>query len=163
MRARQYGAEAFQQQRQRQRQLHTEAGYLTLSQTKTQSFPEKELGNVMFSSSDFEPFAPKPTFPTERAPHSISPLTPGCSFITQKQLSFWNKPLCFASHLLLYDATLTSMSAYTMFNDPATHCDWLRNMQCFIRPEMSQPYKNKNKKLKAEDGISVYTTTTTHT
>lgn len=160
-RACQYGAEAFQQQRQRQRRRHTEAGYLTLSQTKTQ-FPRKGTGKCCIF---FIRFGVNAALCTKNNPsnrertHSTSPLTPGCSFITQKQQLFWNKPLFFASHLLLYDATLMSMSAYTMFSDPATQCDWLRDTQCFIGPETP----HKSSVIKAEDGVSVHATTTTHT
>lgn len=115
----------------------------------------------MFSSSDLEWTQPYTPRPTESAPilRHLWPLAVASS--PKSSCRFGKKLLCFASNLLLYDATLTSMSAYTMFNDPATHCDWLKDTQCFIRPETSHPYKNK--KIKAEDGVSVYTTTTTHT
>lgn len=144
-------AEAFQQQRQRQRQrqLLTGAGYLTFSQTKMQ-FPRKGTGKrcIFFIRSGVNAaLCTKANFSNRERTHS--PLTPGCSFITQEQLSFWNKPLCLSSHLLLYDATLTSISTCMMFNDPGMRCDWLRDTQGFIRPETSQPYKNS--KIKAED------------
>lgn len=61
-------------------------------------------------------------------------------------------------HVCLHDV---QRSPYHSMWIPATHCDWLRDTQCFTCRETSQP--DKNSKIKAEDGVSVYTTTTTHT
>lgn len=129
VRACQSGAEAFQQQRQKQRQLHTEAGLLTLRQTCwNAAFPWE----TMFSSSDLEWKQPVPSSPNS-----------SCRF----GISLSALPLIF-SFMMLHPCLLT-------------RCSTLRDTQCFTCLETSQP--DKNGEIKAEHGVSVYTTTTSHT